>query len=359
MGVTDAVQVAAGGQHTCVVKRTRQVACWGLGTLGRLGYAATAPVSAPALVPGLADVIRVTAGLNHTCALLASGKIKCWGSNAESQLGSTTPAASQPVPVEADSISDAVAVSAGDTHTCAVLASGEVKCWGANGSGRLGDGTLDERHAATGYVAELTNIAQVSAGTAHACAVHAKGKVLCWGSNATGQLGDGTVEERSVPVEAVGIDDAVQVSAGARHSCAVHASGRVSCWGANDVGQLGDGMLGQRTSPFEVSGLTDAVQVSAGVKHTCVVRKDGRVLCWGENDNGELGDGSIIDAPTPVQVLRDDGQDLRATQVSVGTDHTCVTSADGVACWGVGTNGRRGDGTATEVHRAVGIGTIP
>lgn len=205
MGLTDAVQVAAGHLHTCAVRQTRQVVCWGAPGANRLGFTAAAPVPMPQVVPGLSDVIRVSAGLQHTCAVLDSGKVVCWGDNAAGQIGSAGAAMVQPTPLEVDGITDAVAVSAGDTHTCAALASGKVNCWGANASGQLGNDAVLPSPTPV-VTSSLAGATQVSAGVAHTCAQLDPGAVRCWGANANGRLGDGTATDRHTPVVVWGVE---------------------------------------------------------------------------------------------------------------------------------------------------------
>lgn len=205
MGLTDAVQVSAGHLHTCAVRRTHEVVCWGAPGMGRLGIAAGAPVSTPQPVPGLMDVIRVSAGLQHTCAVLASGKVKCWGGNASGQLGNTSVAMETSTPVDVEGLTDAVEVSAGDTHTCAVLADGKVKCWGGNASGQLGNDAVTPSPTPV-TVSDLGGATQASSGVAHSCAQRKPGDVRCWGANANGRLGDGTATERHVPVPVWGVE---------------------------------------------------------------------------------------------------------------------------------------------------------
>lgn len=350
--------IAAAVIHSCAIGTDEKAYCWGANTSGQLGDGSMVERQAPSAVNTIDKVKVIASRDNHVCAVLADGAAYCWGGNASGQLGDGT-TADRAEPKHVLGGDDFTQIATGALHTCGVRTDGRVSCWGANPEGRLGDGTLDERHAATGFVKDLDTAAQVSAGLAHSCAVRRMGGVVCWGSNASGQLGDGTMADRSEPVDVVGIDDAVQVAVGATHSCAVRASGKVSCWGANDMGQLGDGSMAQHTSPVDLATPTDAVLVSIGVNHSCAVRKGGKVVCWGLNDNGEIGDTTVMPAPEPVQVQLDAGGALEASDVSAGLDHTCSAGDDGISCWGVGLNGRRGDGTVLEVHGAVGIGPIP
>jgi hypothetical protein len=148
-------------------------------------------------------------------------------------------------------------------------------------------------------------VSAIAAGVDHSCATLIAGGVKCWGDNRNGQLGDGTTTGSSVPLNVedlpVGI---VALAAGGYHTCALTSSGGLKCWGANDYGQLGDGTLTQRTTPVDVVGLAGAVtNLAAGTHHSCALVNSGRVKCWGDDHAGQLGLGSAILSLVPVDIV--------------------------------------------------------
>src|SRR5262249_24436516 len=138
------------------------------------------------------------------------------------------------------------------------------------------------------------DVADIAAGGGHTCARRSSGQVVCWGSNAFGQLGDGGTTSPLARVPVVGLDDAAEISAGGSHTCASRATGELVCWGAGLSGQLGDGT--NTDSPSPVAVRVDSVLVvpppviGGGIYHSCVIRDGGQVFCWGANMNGQLGD---------------------------------------------------------------------
>lgn len=368
-GLTSGVAAIAGGAyHTCALLGAGSatggtVQCWGSNYAGGLGDGTTTDHWTPAVVTDtgshspLSGVLAISAGSYHTCALLGAGSatggtVKCWGGNWDGQLGDGTTTDS-PTPVEVPGLTGVTAVSAGDSHTCAVISGGGVKCWGANSDGQLGDGTTDTRYnpvvvTDTLSGSPLSGIVAVSAGERHTCAVTSDGKVKCWGANYDGQLGDGTLaNNRLTPVEVTGLADAASVSAGTSTTCARLTGGGIKCWGYNDCGQLGNGIPSYRSTPVDVLGASsDVSAIEAGDNFTCAVI-NGEVKCWGVNEHGQLGDNSMTDSATPVAVT---GLDSGITNLAAGDQHACAVNSDGgLKCWGYDWRGQLGDGnTDTE-----------
>ena len=211
-----------------------------LGALALIAVAAAVLLSSrpsPASATGV-TITAVAAGENHTCAVIDGGGVKCWGLNNNGQLGNgTTTNSNSPVDVCADaactaSMSGVVAIAAGENHTCALTDGGGVKCWGWNRSGQLGNGAVTDfftpNPTATDVCVDpacelfLSDVVSLTAGGSHTCALGAGGGIRCWGSNGSGQLGDGTTVSRATSVVVRGLESEVAaISAGGVHTCAL------------------------------------------------------------------------------------------------------------------------------------------
>lgn len=242
LGLGSGVQAIVTGMiHSCALVGGG-VKCWGANGFGQLGDGSDTQRLAPVQVSGLASGVQaIAAGGEHTCALTTGGGVKCWGANDYGQLGNNS-TNTQHAPVNVSGLaSGVVAISAGRFHTCAVTSGGGAKCWGANENGELGDGTQSERHVPVDVSGLASGVASIAAGQGHTCARTSGGGVKCWGSNSWGQLGDGSGSDRLTPVDVSGLaSGATSIGVGSDHSCAVASAGRVLCWGSNQYGQLGN-----------------------------------------------------------------------------------------------------------------------
>jgi len=251
-------------------------------------------------------------------------------------------------------------VSAVTGTTCAVTNTGGVKCWGSNDYGQLGDGSTAESDVPLDVLGLDSEVENITVGGYHACASLSSGGVKCWGYNNAGQLGDGSTDQSSYPVDVPELNgvQVVSLSAGANHTCAVTIGGEIYCWGYNFYGQLGDGTSGtDRLSPvlLDTSNVASgfvAVSVSAGQYFTCAIVLTGDASlvagarCWGRNNNGQLGDGSTTQRNRSVAV--GGGLSSGVLSLSAGTEHACVVITGGVGrCWGRNTSGQLGNGAVT------------
>jgi alpha-tubulin suppressor-like RCC1 family protein len=349
-----AIELAAGGRHTCARLDNGDVKCWGDNGRGQLGNGdrAGSPLALnkslrPVDLGTDRTVVGLAAGGRHTCAQLDDGSVKCWGDNSSGQLGlgDTEGRGDDPCemgvflpPVDLDG-SPAVALAAGFAHTCALLASGDVKCWGDNQYGQLGTGDVQNRGDAEGSPPETLDIegavrvTGLALGYGHTCALDAGGRATCWGLNRAGQLG---MDSADPLTRAARPGDpriripgpATQIVAGANYTCALIEGGKVKCWGLAVLGQLGLGApdnqgdsLGEMEALPAVDlggmGTARATGLAAGGDHTCAILDDGVIKCWGLNRNGQLGIDSVDDhGAQPGQM----GDDLPAVLIEAQPD---------------------------------------
>jgi alpha-tubulin suppressor-like RCC1 family protein len=357
----DISNIGLGMSHSCAVLTSGGAECWGENSSGQLGNGTTAGASVvPQPVKGITNAVRVAGGSHHSCALLGSGALRCWGDNTSGALGDGTTNDST-VPVTVKNISTAVAISAGSTAanedvSCALLASGSVECWGDNQFHQLGTypGAQSSLPVAIGGISTAT--AATINGGFYGCALLASGAIKCWGHNYQGTLGNGSTNDSATPVNVVGISTATALASGRYSTCAVLANGTVQCWGSNLDGQLGDGTNESYSSvPVTVTGISTAISITAGGYHHCAGLRNGAVKCWGLNVSGELGDGTRADSSTPVRVRATTGP----IKIASGNDFSCVLYSSGeMKCWGYNGFGQLGNrrlgGDALTPVRVVG-----
>lgn len=377
-GSTDVLQVAAGAGHACVLFADHTVSCWGhdfkpYAQNAGVGDAVIA-FSAPTPIAGATDVVELRAGETFTCARKADATLWCWGHNENGQLGDASNVHSS-VAVQVAGLTNVTFFDAGRMHACAVgtySGTAGLWCWGRGGqgahnttgeTGRLGNNSSADSNVPVAVdlsaaAAAGQTVRSLSAGGYHSCIVMSDDTVWCWGSNANGELGDGTTTPSKVPVEvdlsAITIPSGVTVDevscSDGRHkqesTCLRLSDGTAYCWGANDHGELGDGATTPRSAPstpVDTSGLGGAklVQLASAQFAKCGRTDTGDVWCWGEDRNGILGinNGNGATHPRPVQTTGLTG----ATHLDMSHKLACaVDGAQQPYCWG--TN-RRGQAT--------------
>jgi cysteine-rich repeat protein len=341
----------------CGVLLDGSVECTGDGTLvnnttsGPRGYfdPITHHLVVPTPLPALADVQDMDMGFGFACAA-TSTDVQCWGDNSNRQLGQggiVTADIYSPVPVMGLGAVDEL--ETGSLHAC-VRVGGTVQCWGNNFDFQTGDssGTTDVSLPFT--VPNLADAVDIALGQSHSCALRATGVVSCWGDDLNGQMGDNDMDPADplAPVDVTGLPPGVtQVTAGQDHACAL-AGGEVYCWGEAQFGQLGqnDDEETDSDTALLVPGLTGIVQLVAGYNYNCALDGAGDMWCWGEGADGHLGDGgrvvtglTEVRAPTPFVVASG------ITDMELGFSITCIETAPGWSCLGRRSSGQLGNGT--------------
>lgn len=316
-------------------------------------------------------------GRRFSCVLKTDGSVWCAGANDRGQLGFGVAGVGSPMPMQVRDettalIADAISISAGREHACAVREGGSVWCWGRNFEGQLGDDVGGTSAAAvqvhTTAGEPLGGIVDVRAGYNHTCARDDGGRIWCWGANGNNDLGDGTTTSRAraapVLVAAMGepFTGATELLVGAGMSCARKTNGELWCWGNNDDGQFGDGTEVDHPVPVLVGTPTS---IAMGHWHTCRVRPDSTIECAGWSGHGRLGHGrgdGFTDGnyPNPVQVLSAPGGAALTGAVALASgSNTCALMQDTtVYCWGDNQYGQNGSGvsgsTPSQVKRTDG-----
>jgi alpha-tubulin suppressor-like RCC1 family protein len=289
VGLDDVVEVTAGWDHTCARRASGAVDCWGSNFVGELGDGTTTDRLRPVPVRGLTDAIELASGQSYTCALRGSGVVVCWGGYTTNGGSGAGIYVQHEVPEPIGGLSDAVEIAGGWNYACARRAGGTVACWGGPSPGTTGG----EAWTAVPVVG-LEAAVEIAGGGSRMCARLVTAQIACWGEPAAGVSLLGP--------ELLGtLGDAAQIVLGHAHSCAVHATGPLSCWGGNEYGQLGDGSLTDRAVPVAALGLGSVIDAAAGVAFTCAVNDDD-VFCFGMNTNGQLGDGTTTNRAVPVRV---------------------------------------------------------
>lgn len=356
--------VIASVQHACAVLEDLRVVCWGGNDFGQVGAAAGSDQATPHVVSLPSTIVQVVAGDFHNCALTFDGDVLCWGDNSAGQLAdATSPHASTPQLIDGiDGSSDATAalvLFAGSRHTCALTRDGELLCWGDNAEGQLGVPMSLPPHVAVTvpfFDPDSTMIEAVALGATHSCAIVDTGEVWCWGSNADNQLSADLV----APADYVVVHDAaatpleaMAITAGARHTCVLDADGQPLCWGANTEGQLGDGTQTPTTDVVQALAPIDPndpyVQLESSDTTTCALTDGGVIVCWGGNDRGQAGQPLSVPVVSTPDVVT---TTLPAfSMLGFRASTACGRLDDGrIACWGANDDGLLIAPSITETH---------
>ena len=325
-------RIVAGANHTCVLATDGTVWCWGDNGWGALGVSGGTQAD-PVQVTLGATAVMIAAGGFATCAVLSDNSLKCWGRNNKGQLGNgtsgtigvTTPVYTSFVPAWFT----VAHIEIGNTHSCAISAVGAAWCWGEFTNGRLGTTALSNAITPTATASLGGTASEVAAGGAHSCALLTSGTVSCFGNNNMGQLGQALVTaSSSTPTLVTLAATATHVTVGSQFTCAMLSTAAVHCFGDNANSQLGSGTSGAaRETPDAVTGLTgNVVDVVAGTSHGCAVMSTGQVRCWGLNDFGQLGIGTQSNVATATAIASLNVVPTTTTTTTTTTSTTSTTT---------------------------------
>jgi cysteine-rich repeat protein len=378
------VEIATGTfvERTCVRTRTGAVRCWGRNSGGQLGYGNQVDVGddeVPADVGSIelgGSAVQLAGSSTHTCALLDDGAVRCWGGGNRLGYGNTENIGDDEVPADAGDLDlggDAVQITAGPSHTCALLENAAVRCWGLADGGALGHGDLepigdDETPATAGDidVGGDSPVVELAAGNGHTCARLESGAVRCWGFNSHGQLGLGhtdAIGDDELPSSAADVvvvdpeegDEVVEISANLYLTCARLASGNARCWGYSENGECGHSStenIGDDETPASWGDISlggTVVELSAG---PCARLDDGTLRCWGYGFTGALGLGYLAhigddDLPTSVGPIAIGGAAVHHD--SDGRRACAILDGGDLRCWGRNDAGQLGYGNTTDI----------
>jgi len=329
-----------GEDQLCRLEQRGMLWCWGNNHKGQLGNSRFALQPEPQAIPFNRPFSMMEGGADYSCALTAAGQVLCWGDPAMGVMGDGGARVQPDIrPMTVPGLSAIVHIGSGFDGMCALDAAGKVFCWGAIGRSNSRQRARVFRTYSRPEPMPLPEPAiHLGFGTHHTCAVGASGAAYCWGFNGMGALGDGTVIDRMRPLRVLNLPEKLAtITPGYLQTCAIAVSQRVYCWGANYENQLGDGLRNpaedaKRLSPGRVPGLENIVQLSSA-SHTCALNASGQVFCWGYNEHGSAGQdpARYPNVPVPMPVA------LEAPVVELAHNEwgmCALTATDKVYCWG-------------------------
>ncbi len=386
------VQIEAGENFTIVLKENGTVWSWGNNKYGQLGNGTTVQSGVPQKVKELSDIVYINAGATFAFAINNSGEVFAWGDNRYAQLGDgTNTQRTKPVrtsqindikkisagyyhavalkndgtvyfwgnpkmnpnvqgyeferiPIEVD-IQNIKDISSGKSHIVALSEEGDIYTWGENNSGQLGNGVFGDTVTSPQKIELSSNITKIEAGIEHSIALDDSGHIYAWGNNLYGQLGDGTNENKSIPVMLELIYDIKDIIAGYNHTIFVKNNDGIYMCGNNEYGQLGAGTTENSNLPIKISSQYEPISISGGLSHTVEIDAEGNIYAWGLNSSRQLGNSDNIPINTAFNPTRVYGLE-NIVSIENGIYHSLALDQDGnVWSWGYNSHNQLGDGT--------------
>jgi alpha-tubulin suppressor-like RCC1 family protein len=352
VGPGEVLDVKLGNEHACALLEGGRVRCWGQAARGRLGYGNTRNIGDDESPAAAGDVdfggtaTAIAVGSQHTCVLLTTGAVRCWGSGVwgEHGYGHKNDVGDDETPATAGDVSvggKALAISAGGLKACVLLETGRVRCWGNGFNGALGTAQQaqavgdNELPSSTPEVPLPARAVAIDSGLSDTCALLENRQVICWGG--THKTYNPTVIPLPSMVNAL--------APGSNHLCATLESGRLRCWG-NGFGTANDYLKGTAPAPptdVDVPIGEPVLAADAGEDTTCVLLDQGAVRCWGRNDYGQLGLAHT--RSSGVKEVANVSLGARAKRIRAGRLFTCALfESQHVKCWGANEDGQLGYG---------------
>lgn len=293
--------------------------------LGALASVVTGPTTTSSLADGLYSPVSVSLSCSGTAgsdclatyytidgttpnraSTVYTGPIALWSKTtlkyfSIDKAGNVEPVKTQNFLVGSIAISGIKTIAAGWNHTLGIKNDGTLWAWGGNSSGQLGDGTTTDRTLPV-QVGAGTTWSAIAAGNSFSLALKSDGTLWAWGANSKGQLGDGTATDQKSPVQIASGTAWSAISAGSSFALALKNDGTLWAWGANSAGQLGVGTIVDGLVPALVSSDTTWSAIAAGYNHAVALKNNGTLWTWGGNSSGQLGNGTINTTPNPIPV---------------------------------------------------------
>ena len=346
--------------HACAVRTNGSLSCWGTDEYNQLGNgdqndlyktsptASTSASTWKALSSGGSDQFATQSG--QACAIRSDDTIWCWGSNDQGQLGIGTTGGFRATPTSLSGGGTWKQVSTSNSiHTCAIKSDDTAWCWGNDSSGQLGNGATTGTQSAPSAVSGGGTWKKITAGYIMSCGIKSDDTLWCWGSDVTGQLGNGAPSSDQIsPVSIDGGSTWKDISSSNQVTCGIKSDNTLWCWGSDFAGQLGNGaaITANQTSPSAVTGGSAWKSVSVGSSYTCGIKSDDTAWCWGSDSFGQLGNGATAgNQPDPVAVVG--GHLWKSISAGRGTNvhATCgIRNDDTLWCWGADSLGTLGNG---------------
>lgn len=344
--------IALGNLHTCSINMG-EVYCWGDNHYFQLGSIGN-DSRIPKRIPNIAQASQIFSGSNHSCIILTTGAIHCWGGNS---LGESSQNISNSTKQIFDishslDLKNVTMLALGDHHTCGLDKNGEIYCIGDNQYYQLSAPDVIKNSLEPVKINRLSKIKEIAAGANHNCALSADNLVFCWGDNKKGQLGSNFSPTKSKEIIKVSnLNNIKQISAKGDTSCALDDMGFVYCWGNNDFGQIGIESSNDSKvvhTPQKIKNLENISMIAVAENHVCALDSDGIVHCWGANFNKTFQLGQFT-RETSNFIPREVPNLLSIKSISSGGHHTCAIATDSsIYCWGSNFQGQLGNGTVNE-----------